>query len=1607
LLPSPAEALPVPDYELITNMIASWATRTPTSPAICQAGQQWSYHELLEQSELIAQALVALGVGRGDVVAVSGRRSFGLIAAATGVLMGGTVLLMLDANLPALRRQMMLQQAEAKCLFQINDQHIKEPESQLTTIPVNPTSGRIDGALSIDQQIIQLPTILPDDPAYLFFTSGTSGVPKGVLGCHKGLSHFLTWQRTTFDLGPGDRSAQLTGLSFDVVLRDIFLPLTSGATLYLPEEELELFPARIILWLAQEQITTLHIVPALAQSWLNDAPPGVSLSALRRVFFAGEPLKDTLVHRWREVFSMEGEIINLYGPTETTLAKCYYRVPDDAQAGVQPVGWPLPETQVLVFGKDNRLCAPGEPGEIVIRTPFRTLGYINAPEENWRFAQNPWRDDMRDILYYSGDRGRYALDGKVEILGRLDQQIKLRGIRIELSEVENALMRHPAVQEAAVLLYSTHSANESRAEDQDDKYLLAYIVPAALQPTPAETELRDFLKSWLPASMIPSAFMALPALPLTPNGKLDRRALPVPEHIFQESGRYAAPRTPAEELVAGIWEQVLKRDAIGIHDNFFALGGHSLLGVRIVSRLRNTFQVELPLRALFEAPTVSDLARRVEQALSAEQSLPFLSIKQADREGELPLSFTQQRLWFLDQWEPDNPFFNISRSLALHGPLDIKSLEWSFNEIIQRHEALRTSIVAVHGRPQQIIVPQLQLALPAIELGDIPEGERATEIQRRARIEAQRPFDLSHDPLIRVILLRLDETEHVLLLTLHHIISDAWSLEILLRELQVHYDNFVGSSDRQISPPPALPVQYVDFTIWQRERLQSHLNNEHGGETLLEQQLSYWREHLRGAPPLLLLPTDRPHPPKQTFQGAQYRFVLPQAIASDLKALSQREGVTLFMTLLAAFQTLLFRYTGQEDLVIGSTNANRTRVEIENLIGCFFDIQALRTDLSGNPTFRELLERVREVALGAYTHQELPFGKVVEELQPERSLSHSPFFQVAFALQHIPATTMALANLTLDLLEIDTGAARLDLMIFLGDSEQKLIGIIEYNTDLFDESTIARLVEHYRHLLEGVIANPDQRIASLPLLSDLEREQALHMWDIDELASPLREVLRPQITQLFKIGEPDELSVRDIAKIPVYLLDLSGQPVPPGIPGELYLCLSHDHPSLIDLDIEQCSPCPFHNQPGTRLSHTGILARHSQLGSIEYLGRVDQQVEVRGYRVNLNEIESLLLQHPAVQDCLVLPRENASGVQLLVAYVLLTPENQTRPAELEHEQRHMLELYLPDYMLPAHFFLLNSWPLAPDGRPDQQALLHMLWEQEISSAADPTSYTATEATLIEIWTWLLDPEEVQNETAGAGIGIHDDFFALGGHSLLATQVMSRVQETFQVELSLHVFFEASTIAELAEHIDAAQQIAREQQAPPLVPVSRERALPLSFAQERLWFLEQIASNSTAYTVLMARRIRGNLNIFALERSLMVLIERHEALRTTIALDENGPVQIIAPALAVSLPVSDLAYLQEAEREAEVQRLATLESSTPFDLSRGPLLRARLLRVEELQHVLLITIHHIASDGWSQSILYRELETLYTAFCQGYQASLPPLSVQYADYAVWQRNWLQG
>ncbi|HEY0378532.1 MAG TPA: condensation domain-containing protein, partial [Pyrinomonadaceae bacterium] len=862
--------------------------------------------------------------------------------------------------------------------------------------------------------------------------------------------------------------------------------LCNGATLCLATREQSRPGPGLVSQLREQGVTDATLPPSVLSVLEPDELP-----RLRTVISVAEACPAGTVERWT---AGGRRFLNGYGPTEASVGAS---VTGPLEVGrAVTIGRPLANVEIYLLDAQHEPVPIGVSGEIYIGGEGLARGYLNRPELTAeRFIPHPFSRDEGARLYRTGDLGRYKAGGEIEYLGRADRQVKLRGYRIELGEVEAALRRHPSVKDAVVT---------AREDEANNKSLVAYCVLSdSHDSTVGETwrnELRHFLRESLPEYMVPSAFVQLDQLPLTPNGKVDRAALPALEHATGESAGHVEPQSPVQELLAGIWAEILKVPRVSVHDNFFELGGHSLLATQLVSRVREVFRLEVPLRLLFERPTVALLAESIETLLHDSQSVSTAPpIESVRRDGPLPLSFAQQRLWFIDQLESGSAFYNMPTALRLTGRLDLNALRQALGEIVRRHEILRTHFVTVEGEPAQRISEAREVSVVVTDLSEL--GERAAgEAERLAREEAQRPFELSRGPMLRVQVLRLGEEEHVVLLTMHHIISDAWSMSVLVKEVAALYSAFSGG---QPSPLPELPVQYADYAAWQRTWL--------SGETLA-QELSYWREQLGGELPVLELPTDHARPSVQSYRSGRFSFKLSEEVTSGLKELSRGHGATLFMTLLSAFQVLLMRYSSQEDVIVGTDIANRTRTELEPLIGFFINQLVMRTNLSGDPTFGELVGRVREVCLGAYAHQEVPFERLVEELQPERTLSHTPLFQVKFLLQNTPTESLEVSGLRLEALHSDSGAARFELTVALTEYEGRLLGSVQYNADLFERETIERLVGHFRALLAGIVSDPAQRVSRLPLLTAAERRQLLVQWNQTRRSYPREKCLH----QLFE-----------------------------------------------------------------------------------------------------------------------------------------------------------------------------------------------------------------------------------------------------------------------------------------------------------------------------------------------------------------------------------------------------------------------------------------------------------------------------------------------------------
>ncbi len=1808
--------------------------------------------ELERRANRLAHHLRRLGAGPESRVGLLLERSDELVVALLAVLKAGAAYLPLDPSLPRQRLAAMLSDAGARHLLTENGTYDLPRRSSLQRIDVDGTD------ILENPDIPPIPRHHAESLAYLIYTSGSTGRPKGVEVSRGALDNFLDSMASRPGMTSCDTVLALTTVGFDIAILELLLPLAVGARIVLVDRDVASDPIQLAHVLEISGATLMQATPAtwrllVGSGWRGH--PGL------KALCGGEALPADLA---ADLLGRTAELWNLYGPTETTVWSSLSRIDTPARRGTAPLGEPIDRTRIHLLGKGLTPTAPGEPGEILIGGDGLARAYCSQPALTAeRFVPDPF-GPPGSRLYRTGDLGRRCGSGILELAGRIDDQLKLRGFRIEPAEVEGALRRHPEVVEAVVVAHRN-------ATDSGDARLVAYLVG----PRPSAelaAELRRDLAETLPDYMVPAVFVGLEKLPLTPSGKVDRNALarrPLPG-----SGRQVLrPRTEVEEAVLATWSEVLGRSDLGVEDDFFALGGHSLLAVQVVSRLRRRFGAELSPRSLFDHPTPRRLAAAVDHAAKSRDA-PLGPRHPKGR--PLPLSFAQQRLWFLEQLAPESAAYNLAERLHLEGELDPAALDAALDALVARHETLRTTFPAQDGRPEQHVAPRGSFPRILVDLTGLPEGSRRQVARQLARREAERPFDLGRGPLVRAVLLRLRHDEHFFDLALHHIIADGWSLGVLYRELDQLYD---ACRAGRASPLPRLPVQYGDFTLWQSAAFDA---------ARLAKEIAYWREQLDGAPAVLELPADRPRDRALRGRRGRQSKTLDAGLRSALEEVGRSAGTSLFMTLLAIWMTLLHRLCGLRDVLVGSPVAGRHRPETEGLIGFFVNTLVLRGDLRGDPSFRELLQRVRETALQAYSHQELPFERLVEELRPERQLDRNPFFQVMFDLQNVPEH-LGLATLRVRRSELLPGGAELEPSLSIREEGTSLVALVEYDATLFDATTVHRLLAHLEILALDAATSPERRLQEIGFFSPAGTHQILTEWndtqrrpagqtgeepstfltlfgaqvrerpqapalidvasgrqltyqELDDLASQAGRALRrrgvgPECrvgvsigrsvelvaafigvlraggayvpldpgypeerlalmiedseiehlltdevarTDLFsstselreederfsaanpesaayviytsgstgepkgvvvshgalawyclasgrhyglgagervlqfasisfdisvgeifptlamgaalvlrddemagsidahlrrcrehqvsvllpptafwhelaaeverrgdvlapslrlvsfggeqvigeridawrrRLGErielwngygPTEASVeaaiqplkgflprgaarigRPVDGVQVLVLDPVLRLTPVGAAGELSIAspgLARGYHRRAAVTARRFVPNPHARRPGERLYRTGDLARELADGTLELLGRTDRQVKIRGFRVELGEVEALLARHDAVDEAVVQVRDGR-----LVAFLV------SAAAPSAEDLRSFLRRSLPAYMVPASFVALEALPLSPAGKIDRDALPDP--EEAIAGASYAAPRSELEIEIASIWGEVLSRD---------GISADDDFFELGGHSLLATQVTSRLRRALGVEVPVRLLFERTTLAGLATEIlrriddgDAARL-----SQPPLAAAPRRRG-PLSFAQQRLYFLDRLEETSTAYLMADAFRLTGPLDTGALLGALAEIPRRHEGLAARFQEEDGEAGQVPLPGGAARTAVVDLTSLDAARRADLAHRLVDDEAARPIDLARGPAIRTMLLRLGEREHVLLRTIHHIASDGWSDGIFYRELEALYRAArhrAGRWAASpLPEPVLQYADFALWQRRWLEG
>jgi amino acid adenylation domain-containing protein/non-ribosomal peptide synthase protein (TIGR01720 family) len=1850
-----------PKHLCIHQLFEAQVEKAPDDIAVVFNEQKLTYQQLNHRANKIAHYLQSLGVGPEVLVGICVERSWEMVVGILGILKAGGAYVPLDPTYPKERLSFMLSDSQVQVLLTQQKFAAEFIESGVRAVCLD-TDWE-----SISNQSRENPTsdAMAENLAYVIYTSGSTGKPKGVAVPHRAVNR-LVCNTNYVQLDKSDRIAQASNASFDAATFEIWGALLHGARLVVIPQNVVLSPQHFVTYVREEGISVLFLTTALFNQLASIVPQ--AFKDLRHLLFGGEAVDSKSV----KTILRNGppqRLLHVYGPTESTTFSCSYLVQNVAEEAANlPIGRPISNTQIYILNSKLQPVPIGTPGELYIGGDGLAKGYLNHPDlTEEKFIPNPFGDSK---LYKTGDLARYLPDGNIEFLGRVDHQVKIRGFRIELGEIEALLSQHPNVHQAVVVV---------REDIPGDKRLVAYLVLDQKLEAIATT-LKCFLEANLPNYMVPAIFMILDSFPLTPNGKVDRRNLPAPDRLRRDLEEvYVEPCNPIEEKLALIWAELLGLGQIGVNDNFFHLGGHSLIATQMLARVREVFQVELSFCQIFENPTIKSLAQLIEHS-HKEQQWQCLAIERIPHEGLLPVSFAQERVYFIQQLAPESNAYQFQATLQFRGQLNIVILQQCLSEIVLRHEIFRTTYPAVNGRLFQVIHPHQPISFTVVDLQSFPEAEREAEAQKLVEKEVQKPLDLNQLPLVRWVLLKLSDQEHLLVHIEHHMVHDGWSFNVFLGELVELYKAF---SLGHPSPLPEPLLQFADFAHWQRQWVKS---------PEAQAQLTYWQQKLSGTSPLLQLPYDRPRPTEQTYHGDQIRIELPIDLCESLRSVSRQERVTLFMTMLAAFLVLLHRYTGQDDINIGTAVANRRMHEIEKLIGMIVNNLVLRTDLSGHPTFRELLARVRQVTLEAYANEDLPFDKVVEVLKPIRNLSHNPLFQVMFSFHDSPMPDLRFPGLDISLHEpISNKSAKFDLDFLVIPRFEQCVQngsktgakgitlVLEYNSDLFNAATIQRMLKQYQNLLNRIVANPALHIGELPLLTEdeqqllrswnqtqkeytetecihklfaaqvqrspntvaveqlgqkltyrelsdranqlahylqslgvkpetlvgicvdrslemivgllgilkaggayvpldpaypqerlaeiledtqlsilltqarfqtslpdyggkticldtdwpiiaqhttadpisdvqlhnlayiiytsgstgkpkgvmiehrslmnfvmtaiheygidagerilqfasicfdtsieeifpcllvgatlvLRTEQILHSsnefwqccqeWQLTVLDLPtaywhqlvaelhprdgcipanLKKVIiggeqaqlekvqhwqtsvahLPHPPQLFNSYGPTEATVittlhrfnssatsvsigRPISNAQVHILDKYLQPVPIGVPGELYIGgagLARGYWQRPELTAEKFIPNLFKENGGEKEDHverlykTGDLARFRADGSLEYLGRVDDQVKVRGFRIELGEIETVLRQHSQVFQAVVVAYEDIPGQKRLVAYIV---PNQPQPTA--NELRHFLKQKLPHYMVPSAFVLLEALPMTPNQKVDYRALPTPDFSRSIENEF-VVPRTPIEKKLAAIWSEILRLEKV---------GIHDNFFELGGDSILSIQIISRANQS-GIQIAPKQLFKYQTIAELAAVAGTTRQVKTEQGL-----VSGSVALtPI-----QQWFFEQKLPEPYYFNQSVLLEVPPELTHEQLQQILQQLLLHHDALRLQFVLEGDSWQQIHASAEDMPLSIIDLSHLTPEAQQTAINA-ADAELQASLNLSTGPILRVALFRLGKNQPGrLLFIIHHLAVDAISWRILLEDLATACQQMTCGEAIKLPPKTTSF-------------
>jgi amino acid adenylation domain-containing protein/non-ribosomal peptide synthase protein (TIGR01720 family) len=1159
------------DLDSFAALFQAQVDRTPNAPAATHLARTLTYAELNRAANRLAHALRAQRVGPEDIVATFDERGLELLVMIVAVFKAGAAYVPIDPSYPVARVASILALSRPRVI--LTRTRLRALLGDAFNACEKTTTGGSEYAPITLEDVMEAGwpehdvALAPANPhrlAYVIFTSGSTGVPKGVMVEERGMLNNMLSKIPRLGLNPGDVIAQTASPCFDISVWQHLTALLFGGRVEIVPDDVVRDPACLLEYVVSSEISIIEVVPAVLQGLLDAAREGgaTGLRRLRWVLPTGEALPATLAHAWLEQFPGV-PLMNAYGPAECSDDVALHPIlaVSGAEVSSVPIGRPVEHLQLYVLDRGLQLLPVGVSGELYVGGIGVGRGYLGDPGRTAEaFVPDPFGGVPGARLYRTGDVARYLSDGAFEFVGRQDQQIKIRGLRIELGEIEARLLEAPGVRDCAVVVRETRPGvrqltaylvtNDSASGNEEN----ASDAPSGK----VADELRAFLAMRLPDYMVPTGYVLLPTMPRSPNGKVDRRALPVPNSHFTEV--QVAPRTSTEEKLAAIWAEVLEVPRVGVEDSFFSLGGHSLLLTKVLARVRRVFEIELPLRALFEVPTVAAQAGAID-AVRQRDTTRLGGRAQELEEGPWPLSFAQERLWFLAQLEFNQASYNVPVAVRLVGDLDVARLRQCFATLGLRHELLRTRFAEVDGKPSMLVEAEAIVLPPPIDLRGVPDGQRLAHARELLEQEAARPFELSQGPLGRLTLLRLGEEEHLLLVVLHHIVSDGWSLGIMLRELIELYESTAKGRPASLAP---LVTRYSDYVRWQRERLSG---------VVLDQQLAHWKDHLRGELPTLALPTDRPRPALCSHRGARHAFVVPEALRESLDRLAKQRGLTLYMLLLAAFELLLARASGQNRFCVGTPVANRTHEELEGIIGLFVNTLVLLVELEGDPSCASVLEGVREEVLAAQAYQDLPFEQLVQALQPKRDLGQSSLFQVMFSVQELERSQRVIDGLAVLPFEIDPKSAQFDLSLHMAVDTGGLSGAFEYSTDLFEATTIERAAGAFIGLLEVMATRPATRLSELqiapwqanfaaaptnaedapaspeePSVGMGERSTLAHVLEVEEQLAQIwsavlgREAVAPN-DNFFELGGDSILSLDVVARARRGGLDLRAQQI--------------------------------------------------------------------------------------------------------------------------------------------------------------------------------------------------------------------------------------------------------------------------------------------------------------------------------------------------------------------------------------------------------------------------------------------------------------------------------